>query len=199
MRELETFGRDVPMNIWDRIIDRLAEKIKMCQDPSFGIYLAYGILDRDGKVVAADVAHNRYFRSGASLVLSTVYRNESVLPVAFYGRLYNVAPTDTDTLASLAPNEVSGFGYAPQSWNRNTTDWGAVQFNSSINAMVTIGVGKTFTASGGSWSIRSFVLATTADNTGTAFAYVTFASTLTILDGQSFFAQPIGAERGATF
>jgi len=162
-------------------------------------YFLFKILDRDGRVIRKFAVPNRYTRDGASLVLRTIYRGESVLPAAFYGRLYTTPISDTSTLSGISASEVSGFGYAPVTWTRNTAEFGATSFSSTVNAVITNGSTKTFTPSGGDWtSVQSFIFATTADNTGVIFSYVNFTS-INILNGQSFPVQPVGAERGVTF
>lgn len=174
--------------------ERFAEFMESVQAPAH--VLLYAVADRYGDVVQKGMVHNRLFLEGSRLVLRAVYRGESVLPAGFYGRLYSSVPQDSNTLVNLTGEPV-GNGYSPQVWNRDTTDWAAVRV-STAGLVMTTGVVKTYTASGGDWGlISSFVLATTPDNTGLPFAYFVLSPSVNILDGQSFFAQPIGIVRGA--
>lgn len=139
---------------------------------------------------------NRLFNAGELLDLRADYRGESVLPVAFFGRLYNDTPADTDALSDLT-GEPSSNGYQAIPWSRNTTDWGAAATVSGQGE--SLGLRKSFSATGAGWGpVTHFVMATTSDNSGSPWAYFTLSQPRTVLGGQSLDVQPRAVSRGVT-
>lgn len=155
-----------------------------------------------GKIVVTqpgyepEVVYNRLFNQGELLVVRQVYRNEAVLPVSFFGRLYNDVPTDTDLLADLT-GEPSGNGYAALSWTRNTTDFGTAAI--VAGAGQSIGLKKTFTGTGAGYGpVTVFVLATSSDGSGVPYSWFTLAQARTITPAAPLDVQPYGIFRGET-
>jgi len=141
---------------------------------------------------------NRLFNQGEIDVLQDIYQGIAFPTAGLYGRLYNQTPVDGDTLVSLSSNEMKGSGYGALVWVRNTSDW-ATPTTLASGEGETIGAVKAFTASGGQIGpFTYFVLATTAGNTGRAFAYAPFGAPQTIAAGATLQVRPRGRLRGVT-
>lgn len=126
----------------------------------------------------------------------TIYRGEAMFGTAFFGRLYNDTPTDTDNLSDLT-GEPSSNGYAPTPWSRNTTDFAAPSTVSGQSECV--GVRKSFSASGAGWGpVTAFVFATTSDNSGILYGWFMLGQARTVQPGQTLDVAPVGVDRGVT-
>lgn len=153
----------------------------------------------DGRVLAVMWAvPNRLANEGEILDLRAIYRNEAVFGASFFFRLYNVTPTDSSTLASIAASEMFGNGYAPVAWNRNTTDW-AMPTTLPSGEGETVGVIKGWTATGGNIGpFTHIVMATSSDNSGYLYAYASLGGAQTIINGTTWEIRPRGRVRGVS-
>lgn len=132
----------------------------------------FELCDKDGNVLKAWSKENALADEGESLMLDGFFRGQN-RPTAFYVRLFNDTPVETDTLAALT-GEPSGNGYAAQTLSVNTTDFPTLELDAGDYQVVSKQV--VFTAAGGAipevGSVTYAVLATTSDNTGKLVAFV---------------------------
>lgn len=137
---------------------------------------------------------NQLFNEGELIVAQMAYNNVNNFPASFFGRLYNDVPVDTDTLLTLT-GEPSGNGYAAQSWARGVVDFAAAAtVGGQAEAVAVI---KTFTGTGAGYGpVTAFVLATTSDNSGKAFAWFPLETPRTITPAAPLQVRPKGIFRG---
>lgn len=139
-------------------------------------------LDINKNIIFEDVKENALADEGESSILDTYFRATSS-PTAFYVRLFNDTPTETDSLSDLT-GEPSGNGYASATIERSIVGFPTLESDSGDYQVVSKQV--TFTASGGEWSAVTYaVLSTTTDNTGKLVAYVALSQARTLADGES--------------
>lgn len=137
---------------------------------------------------------NRLFNEGELLVVKFIFNDVDEFPVSFFGRLFNDTPSDVDTLADLL-NEPSGNGYAAQTWARGIADWTAAAIVGG--QAESVADQKTFTGTGAGYGpVTAFVMATTSDNTGKAFAWFPLEQSRTITPAAPLLIQPTGIIRG---
>lgn len=139
---------------------------------------------------------NRLFNEGELIVCQFAYNAVNNFPASFFGRLYNDVPVDGDSLASLT-GEPSGNGYAAQSWTRGVSDFAAAAIV-GVQAEA-VAVQKTFSGTGAGYGpVTAFVLATTSDNSGKAFAWFNLGAPRTITPTAPLLVTPKGIFRGET-
>ena len=142
----------------------------------------FAIKDVNGNIVEEWEQRNSLADEGEENVLSTFFQSVSA-PTAFYVRLFNDTPTDTDGLADLTGEPV-GNGYAPIVIERSAVGWPTLALDAGDFKITSKKV--TFSASGGSIGPVTYgVLATTSDNTGKLILYVALSATRTLQDGES--------------
>lgn len=110
------------------------------------------------------------------------YFQAAAVSANLYVRLYNDTPVATDTLADLL-GEVTGAGYAPLAFARNSTDWPTLALDTGDYKITS--ATKTFTATGDWTSATYLVLATTTDNTGLLVAFAPLSTTRTLVNGDT--------------
>lgn len=156
-----------------------------------------GLLRIPAGALPAGVIYNRFHDEGEKLALRDLFRGESVLPAAFFGRLYNATITDTSTLAAIAGGEPASNGYQAVPWSRNTSDFGSPTLQGTQHE--SLGVKKSFNATGAGWGpVTYFAFATSSDNAGAVFGYFALQQPRTVPGGTSLDVQPRGMLRGVT-
>jgi len=126
---------------------------------------------------------NNLADEGEHLFLDVTLRNGSA-PSNYFLRLYNVSPTETSNLTSLATYEPTTNGYAAQTVERNNTGWPTLALDSGdYQAISSV---ETFSASGGSWGPVTYcVVATSTDSSGKLVSYVALSTPRTLASGES--------------
>ena len=127
---------------------------------------------RDLEVIRAQMwTPNTLVDEGEADILGVYFKAISVRTTLYY-RLYNITgPAETDTLATISAEEITGTSYTGIAVTRDT-DWGVIGLDSGD--MKTTGVTKTFTA-GGTWdTANQLVLATV--QTGTAGLFIAWVA-----------------------
>jgi len=180
------------MQLLHRVLTWIRLRLKV------GLYhvFEFSLLDTSGKAIWSETLVNRFSNQGEIDALSVLYQAQNPWGAKLYGRLYNTTPVD----ASVLPisNEMSGNGYVPVSWDRNTTDWGNPATIASGEGE-TVGIVKTFTATGGDIGpFTYFGLTSSSDNSGRFIAYAPFSAPMTILVGASLQIRPRGRLRGVS-
>jgi len=140
--------------------------------------------DKDGNLKWEEINRpNSLTDEGEYLFLDVTLRNGTA-PSNYFLRLYNVTPTETSNLTSLATYEPTTNGYAAQTVERNNTGWPTLTLDSG-DYQATSSV-ETFTASGGSWGPVTYcVVATSTDSSGKLVSYVALSQSRTLQNGES--------------
>lgn len=120
---------------------------------------------------------------GESSMLGVYFRGATP-PTAFFLRLYNDTPVDTDTLATLT-GEVTGTGYAAIELSRDTTDWPILALDSGDYQVTSDDF--VFTGGPGGWTAAThLVMATVASGTvGLLVTYNALGATRTLIENDA--------------
>lgn len=118
---------------------------------------------------------------GEQYILDTFFRANHT-PTFYFALWDDPAPAETDTMATLTANEVSGTGYGRISVARNTTDWGAPTLDGGD--MQSTSVTKSFNATGTWTSADQLILVSDVSGTaGIFYAWVDLSTTRTLANG----------------